>query len=364
MSTLLKDRYNNKFFSDLGEGMNKVLKNYDHNAFVKTIHKSPWKKMELKDRMKRIAESLAQILPSDYKKAIIVFKNICDKLRVHKDYGLEFMFLPEYIEAHGLEYFEESMKAMEKITSLTSCEFAIRPFIIKYPKKSIKRLIKWSKHKDLHVRRLASEGCRPRLPWAIALPDFKKDPKAILPILENLKNDPSEYVRRSVANNLNDISKDNPDTFIKTVKPWLGKNQELDAIVKHGSRTLLKAGDNRVYAMYGITTKGIEISNLEIPSAVKIGNKLNFNFEVTNSNKSEKYIRLEYAIYFLLKNGKLSKKVYKISEGSFTKNEHKTIQRFHNFKIITTKKYYPGGHELAIIANGKEIVKKVFKLNQ
>ncbi len=362
MSTLLKDRYNKKFFSDLGQGLNEVIKNYDHDSFIKTIQKNPWKKMELKDRMKRIADSLAQILPVEYPKAILVFEKICEKLRVHESYGLEFMFLPEFIEANGLEHFEESMKAMEKITSLTSCEFAIRPFIIKYPKKSIKRLIKWSKHKDLHVRRLASEGSRPRLPWAIALPDFKKNPQDILPILENLKNDPSEYVRRSVANNLNDISKDNPDLFIKTVKPWLGKNKEVDAVVKHGSRTLLKAGDSHVYSMYGINPKGVNISKFEIPNSVKIGEKLNFSFIVSNSNKTKKYIRLEYGIYFLLKNGKLSRKVYKVSEGSFTKEESKAVERFHNFKIITTKKYYPGTHEIVIIANGKEIIKKAFTL--
>lgn len=362
MSTLLKDRYNKKFFSDLGEGLSKVIKDYQHNSFLKSVHRSPWKSMELKDRMKRIASSLAQILPSDYPKAIKLFEKVCHELRIHEDYGLEFMFLPEYIEANGLEHFEESMKAMEKITSLTSCEFAIRPFILKYPKKSITRLIKWSKHKDLHVRRLASEGSRSRLPWAIALPDFKKNPKPILPILENLKNDSSEYVRRSVANNLNDISKDNPDLFIKTVKSWLGKNKELDAIVKHGSRTLLKAGDDRVYAMYGINPKGIDITEFKLPKSVKIGDKFNFSFVVTNTNKSKKYVRLEYAIYFLLKNGKLSKKVYKIAEGPYAKQESKSIQRFHNFKIITTKKYYPGGHEIAIIANGKELIKKPFAL--
>ena len=126
--------------------------------------------------------------------------------------------------------------------------------------------------------------------------------------------------------------------------------------------TLLKAGDDRVFTLYGINPKGIVISQMEIPSSVKIGQKLNFEFEVTNTTKTEKYVRLEYAVYFLLKNGKLSRKVYKISEGPFTKKENKLVHRFHNFKIITTKKYYPGTHELVIIANGKEIEKRSFVL--
>ena len=104
-------------------------------------------------------------------------------------------------------------------------------------------MLKWSKHKDPRVRRLASEGCRPRLPWAMALPDFKRDPSKILPILEQLKADSDVWVRKSVANNLNDISKDNPELAISIFKKWLGGNKETDWIVKHAARTLLKQGN-------------------------------------------------------------------------------------------------------------------------
>ncbi len=134
------------------------------------------------------------------------------------------MVFTEYVENFGLEHYDISMSAMEFITQFISCEYAIRPFIIRYPGKAMKQMLQWSKHESLHVRRFSSEGCRPRLPWAMALPALKKDPTLILPILENLKDDSSEFVRKSVANNLNDIAKDNPDTVLGIVKRWQGNS--------------------------------------------------------------------------------------------------------------------------------------------
>ena len=135
-----------------------------------------------------------------------------------------YISLAEYVEVYGVTHYAASVKAMEQITQFISCEFAVRPFILKYEDKMMQQMLKWSKHKDPRVRRLASEGCRPRLPWAMALPDFKRDPSKILPILEQLKADSDVWVRKSVANNLNDISKDNPELAISIFKKWPYKN--------------------------------------------------------------------------------------------------------------------------------------------
>ena len=129
--------------------------------------------------------------------------------------GLEHMFIPDYIEVYGIDHFDLSMKAFETVTQFVSCEFAVRPFFIRYGNQMVNQMKIWSRHKNESVRRLSSEGSRPRLPWAMAIPALKKDPSPILPILENLKNDPSEDVRRSVANNINDIAKDHPDIVMK-----------------------------------------------------------------------------------------------------------------------------------------------------
>ncbi|MCL4164045.1 UNVERIFIED_CONTAM: hypothetical protein GTU68_056584 [Idotea baltica] len=261
------------------------------------------------------------------------------------------MFIPDYVETYGIDDLKSSLKAMEYITQLTSCEFAIRPFIIKYPQKTMDQILKWSLHKNLDVRRLASEGSRPRLPWAMALPDFKKDPSEILPILENLKEDDSEYVRRSVANNLNDISKDHPKVLLKIAKQWKGLGKETDAMIKHASRTLLKAGDPSIMKFYGLDTKGVGVENFKVVNPkVKVGEYVRFEFDL--SLKKNKYLRLEYAIHFLLKNGKQNKKVFKISEKDYEKKSITHIERGHSFKPISTRTYYAGKHGVSIIVNG------------
>lgn len=163
------------------------------------------------------------------------------------------MFFPDYIERFGMEDYAVAVGTMERLTAFTSCEFAVRPFIKKHEGQMLEQMLGWSEHSSHHVRRLASEGSRPRLPWAMALPKLKKDPSPILPILENLKVDSSEYVRRSVANNLNDISKDNPDVALSVFRDWIGHSPETNRIVKHGCRTLLKQGVPEAMELFGFS---------------------------------------------------------------------------------------------------------------
>jgi 3-methyladenine DNA glycosylase AlkC len=219
-----------------------------------------------------------------------------------------------------------------------------------------KKMYQWSLHENHHVRRLASEGSRPRLPWAIGLPEFKKNPGPLLPILENLKDDPSEYVRRSVANNLNDIAKDNPDITISIAKKWNGQSKETDAIIKHGCRTLLKRGNSEILKHFGLTDNPkIKVTDYKIlTSKVNIGGSLEFSFSLHNGSKKRQNIRIEYGLYYLRQNGQLSKKVFKISERQLKPNEKNDIKRRQSFKLITTRTFYTGLHELSIIINGQE----------
>jgi 3-methyladenine DNA glycosylase AlkC len=224
-------------------------------------------------------------------------------------------------------------------------------------------MLAWSEHENHKVRRLASEGSRPRLPWAMAVPALKKDVTLILPILENLKNDPSEFVRRSVANNLNDIAKDFPEVVLDIATRWTGISKETDAIIKHGSRTLLKQGHTEILAHYGLHTKGIELSNFKVLTPkISIGDSVEFVFTVANTNAIEQKIRLEYAIFYPMKNGKFSKKVYKISERIFAPKETSTINRKQKFILITTRVFYPGLHKITLIVNGEEKAEGEFEL--
>jgi 3-methyladenine DNA glycosylase AlkC len=276
--------------------------------------------------------------------------------------GFEYMFFPTFVELYGLEKYEKSIEALEHFTKYSSSEFAVRPFIKKYKHKMMLQMYMWAKSQNHHVRRLASEGCRPRLPWAMALLEFKKDPSEILPILEELKDDKSKYVRKSVANNLNDISKDNPVILKEIAKKWLGSSKESSWIVKHACRTLLKQGNRDTMELFGFLKPDcIKISNFRVQKRVKIGESLNFSFELESKEKNLVKLRVEYVMGFVRKNGTISHKIFKISE---FQNNHKVklFVKSYSFKKITTRKYYVGTHTIDIVVNGYKMASEEFSL--
>ena len=366
MSNLLKDIYSSDFYIRFSDIIKDIIPSFDSRKFINLIFDNAWNSRELKDRMKHTANVLHNFLPKDFEKATKIIEKIISKLQLNRFTGvsIEFMFLPQYIETYGIEHFEASVKSIEFITRFTSCEYAVRPFIVRYGDKMIKQMYQWSLHENHKVRRLASEGTRSRLPWSIALPELKNDPSPVLPILENLKNDPSEWVRRSVANHLNDIAKDNPQIVTSIAKKWKNISKHTDAIIKHGCRSLLKQGHPEILEYYGLNnSKKIRVSafNMTIPK-VKIGNDLKFSFTIQNADKKPQTIRIEYAIFYLRQNGALSKKVFKISEKQFQPGERADIQRKQSFKIITTRKFYPGQQKFSLIINGQERKLAAFEL--
>jgi hypothetical protein len=198
----------------------------------------------------------------------------------------------------------------------------------------------------------------------MALPDFKKNPAPILPILELLKDDSSEYVRKSVANNLNDISKDHPNLVLEIAGKWLGNNKNRDWIVKHACRTLLKQGNSEAMLLFGFgNPDAVEVTNLAMKDAsIKIGNSSFFQFDLQHSMAKEVKLRLEYGIYYMKSNGKQNRKVFKISENKYEPNKVYTIQKQQHFKELTTRKHYVGAHRISIIVNGEEKVFGDFEL--
>lgn len=357
MASLLKDIYSPSFYDRLAGSLAQSLPGFDKAAFLKAIFSKGFEAMELKERMKHTTKVLHTFMPQQYKGTAALLDKMISRLHKDgfRDQMLEFMFLPDYVETYGSDDYKESVKALERLTQFVSCEFAVRPFIIRYPDAMMQQMLQWSLHKNEHVRRLASEGCRPRLPWAMALPALKKDPAAILPVLENLKQDSSEYVRRSVANNLNDIAKDNPDVVIAIAAQWKGISRETDAIIKHGARTLLKQGHSAILSHYGLNGSHAAVNRFVIVTPeIKTGDKLHFSFEVHNKSKEAQTLRLEYAVYYQKQNGSLSRKVFKISERIYKQGEVAVIERRQSFAPITTRKFHAGLHRLGIIVNGEE----------
>ncbi len=365
MSELFKDIYNQAFYQQFADVVNNVIEGFSTDSFINKIFDESFDGMELKARMAHTSSVLHYFLGDDFdvatKQIIAIIGALESKGLSEK--SIEYMFFPHYIEQFGLDEYESAVVAFERITQFTSCEFAVRPFLVKYPESMLTQMTDWSKHSHASVRRLASEGARPRLPWAMGLPAYKENPAPLLPILMALRNDEDEIVRRSVANNLNDIAKDNPDFVVNFAQQHGGESVNTDKLIKHACRTLLKQGHPAILSFYGLSCEHLSVDNLVIEcDALHIGESLAFEFDVTNHDVKSRKVRLEYAVHYRKKNGQLAPKVFKISERDYGASSTMHIQRKQSFKVITTRVFHVGGHRLSIIVNGQTFVNHDFEL--
>ena len=354
MPEALKNIYSPEAVRKLAKDIQSVYRPFMVEEFIQSTLEDTWDDLGLKDRIYKISITLGSYLPQDYEAAI----HILDKVVMNYGSWLDCsgMFFPIFVEVYGQDEkdWDTSMAALERYTPHASGENAVRPFIIRHEERMMSQMYVWSKHENEHVRRLSSEGCRPQLPMAQSLPRFKKDPTPILPILVQLKADPSLHVRKSVANNLNDISKTHPDLVAKLAKDWYGENEHTDWIVKQGCRTLLKQGNREVLAFFGyddVDSIGVSDFALETDS-VSIGDEMGFSF--TLHAKEAIKARLEYGIDFVKSSGKRSRKIFQLSETTLKKNEKKHYTRKQSFADVSIRKHYPGTHSITLIVNGVE----------
>lgn len=360
MAEALKDRYFQKpFFENLTKEITVQYPEFPKEEFYLKVFDKSWSEKPLKEMMMHSAAMLRECLPSDYLETLDILKKIC-----HKFGDFDAMIFPDVVRQSGLDHYVESMEALELFTRYSTSEFAIRPFIIEYEEKTMRQMLQWSAHKNEHVRRLSSEGCRPRLPWAMALPSFKGNPALVLPILENLKSDSSLYVRKSAANNWNDITKDNPDVVVSTFKKWkLNATTETLWIMKHALRGLLKSGHPEALALMGFEPVKVIVKGLEInPSKISIGEKVAFSFQLVNDGNAPAELMVDYIIHFKKANGSTAPKVFKLKALQLSTEETVDITKNHDFRLINTRKYYPGTHVIQIQLNGEKLDRVEFEL--
>ncbi len=350
MPDALKDIYDLAYLQRVADQLSRHHNGFSKEGFLKLVFDPDWEGRELKARMAHIRSCIHEVINLPYTEAVPVICNAATEFG-----GFEAMFFPDYIEAYGGNNWEVSLPALEWLTRFSSSEFAVRPFIISDKERMMAQMNQWAEHENYHVRRLASEGCRPRLPWAQALPDFKKDPTLVLPILDKLNSDETDYVRRSVANNLNDIAKDNPQVTIDWAQANKANSDHTDWIIKHGCRTLLKQAEPQTMELFGYgDAESFAIKNLSLKKgAIRIGEELEFSFLLTSDSEELGKLRVEYEIGYMKANGKHSYKVFKISEGDYM-DKDKSFKRRQSFKPMTTRKHYPGEHWLKIKVNGVE----------
>lgn len=356
MPELMKDRYYNyNTVHELAMHINAACPAVKADDFVRGVMDEAWDALELKARMRKITLQLGKHLPDDYGRALAVLDKVISMYTVgNVDSGL--LYFPDFVEVFGQDanHWDLSMAALERYTSYSTAEFAVRPFIINNESKMMAQMTAWTEHDSEHVRRLASEGCRPALPWGQALISFKTDPSPVIRVIERLKDDPSLYVRKSVANNLNDISKTHPDLVAELARTWYGKSERTDWIVKHGCRTLLKRGNREALGIFGFAdTDCVSISCFALDAApVIIGGSVTFSFQL--EAKKDTRVRLEYGIDYVRLGGNRSRKVFKISEPYFSKNAKKHYTKVHSFADTSSRKHYPGTHSVTLIVNGEE----------
>lgn len=301
--------------------------------------------------MRRISTALGAFLPGNY---AVQLEQIY-QLAEHYRQGLEGMFLPDFVEVFGLDQPDLSIPALGQLTEAFSAEFAVRPFLQKYPERMLAQHHSWAQHPNLHLRRLASEGIRPKLPWGQDVAWLKQHPERLLPVLELLKNDPSDYVRRSVANHLNDTSKLQPQLVLQLAQNWIGQSTATDALLKHALRGLLKKGNAEALKLFNIREQADLTASIHhiAPGSLAIGEKISFEGEVRNQGTQSCLFRLEYQVNYLKANGTHSPKIFQIAERELPAGESWNFKRQHAFAELTTRKHHPGRHYLRLQLNGK-----------
>ncbi len=305
--------------------------------------------LELKDRVKHLVGVLHDYLPADFAETAGILVGLKDNWVAGDpdDNYRGFAAWPviDYIGEHGLSHPQEALAALRELTPFFSAEFAIRPFIIRHPDITLRYLHEWTDDPDEHVRRLVSEGSRPRLPWGQQLPAIIADPSANLELLEKLKDDRSEYVRRSVANHLSDISKDHPDTVVAVCRRWQkGAGPERLWIIRHATRTLVKAGHPAVFGLLGFTDKPrLELESLSLSrQAIRLGESVEFSLCLKSHGDVPQRVVLDYAVHHVKANGKTSPKVFKLRTLEIAPGATAEIVKRHAIRPITTRQVLPG----------------------
>jgi 3-methyladenine DNA glycosylase AlkC len=363
---VLKDCLGAEAVHHIADSLSKVMPDFDRSVFIKqSLSKLP--ELELKARVYHLINTLHNHLPTDFRHATEILVAVKQQQKIQpKPTITGFVAWPliDYVAVYGLQHPKIALHTLAELTSLFSAEFAIRPFIEQHYSLTYTHLQQWCRHPDHHIRRLVSEGTRPRLPWGEQLPQFIKDPKPILPLLEKLKTDPKDYVRRSVANNLNDISKDHPQTVLATCKRWLKQPcQETQWIVRHATRTLVKKGMPEVFTLLGYTECPQLRVTLSLQShQLQLGENLELQLKIISQAQQPQKLVIDYAIHFMKTNGQQQAKVFKLKSVTLAAGESLILNKIHRLVPLSTRRYYSGQHKVEAKVNGLNKADAEFKL--
>jgi 3-methyladenine DNA glycosylase AlkC len=317
---------------------------------------------ELMDRVRQTAVAAEAALPGSYRDKLAVLRRIAPRIK----HGFVNVSFCHFVAQHGLDDFEHSLDALKFLTAFGSAEFAVRPFIQRDPARALAILQTWANDKDEHVRRLASEGSRPRLPWGARLGAIVADPELTAPILEALKADPSLYVRKSVANHLNDIAKDHPDWVLDRVEAWNRTHAGTAWIVRHALRTLVKKGHPRALIFFGVDSaaaKHVAVRRFTVaPARINLGGSVLLMAELSSKTNKELPLVIDYVVHYAKASGATSAKVFKWTVARLLPRQSLTLTKRQTIRDFTTRKHHAGRHRVELQVNGQRIAETSFQL--
>ncbi len=360
--------FKNKFSPELVRcfafHLNRQITDFSKEAYEAEIL-AELEPLELKQRARLIADVTARHLPEDLDARFAILRAV-----LHPDTGESFdwssddkgicgwgvMPLSMIVSDCGMDDFEKSFDLLKDMTKRATAEFDVRPFLAADQERALNIMAPWTSDPNVHVRRLVSEGTRPRLPWGMRLQRLVEDPAPALPLLEALKDDPEEYVRRSVANHLNDIAKDHPDLVADIAARWLengDKNRQ--KLVRHACRSLIKQGHRATLDAFGLGAPEIELDGPTIDNRnVQYGETVSFSVDLKSTSKKPQDLVIDYVVHFKKANGTLAPKVFKWTKTNLKAGESLTLERAHAIKPITTRVYYGGTQAISLRINGQD----------
>lgn len=375
MAEPFKNLINTTLVQQAAERFQHVAPDFDGVHFAR-LASDGLESLEMKARALHICEALQVTLPTDFNQSAGILeaalappepgesmaqlRGLTEGLR-----GWILWPVGEYIARCGLPHPVRALQTLHALTQRFTAEFAIRPFIEHHPELSFTTLRSWVDDNSAHVRRLVSEGSRPRLPWGQQLKDLIRDPSPTLPLLHALQDDPSPYVRRSVANHLNDIAKDHPKLITQWLKLHLPQaSRERRVLLKHASRTLIKVGDPSVLKAWGLGGNfvGQAVSKLT-PTRVRLGEQVQLSLNLQSSSKRDQSLAIDYAIHHVKADGGTSPKVFKGWVLQLPAGGTKKLEKAHSMREITTRRYYAGRHKVTVQINGQVVSESSFMLS-
>ena len=359
-NTALKEIFNERRFRDMALDVKAVYPSFDTRRFLK-ISLAGLDELTLMQRLRRMTQALHATLPADYRQALDILRALAPRI----GNGFATLFLPDYVGQYGQDDFDISMDALKFFTAFGTSEFAVREFLRKDLKRALVIMTAWSRDDSDAVRRLASEGSRPRLPWSFRLDAILADPSLAAPILENLRSDTSLYVRKSVANHLNDVTKSHPDWVLDRLATWPIENAHAAWIAKRALRSLIKAGNGRALAVIGAGgVPDVKLSKFAVtPRQVALGERVTLSFALASKCPESQRLVIDYRMHYVKKSGVTAAKVFKLKELTLDGGQKVAIERTQNIRDFTTRVHYAGRHDVEILVNGVCLAKGYFDLS-